>query len=121
MVHKPEPQEFLIDVFGIFPGGKAFLVGFFQPIAARIRGMDFIDEADDTVGVPSEFVLGIDQDQTSLGCFGLPNANSSMAAREVTSQSASFISPISSTSSGLTGSSWMSDFVVGVKMFFSNF
>src|SRR5205823_770167 len=63
----PPAQEILVEALRRLAGSKAARIALREPIAAAVRGMDFVGEDDVAGGVAAELVFGVDQDQPALG------------------------------------------------------
>src|SRR5262249_24604293 len=60
---RPAPDEILVERIGRRAGGKALGIGRGKPVAAAVGGMKLVGQNDRALGVETEFVIGIDQDQ----------------------------------------------------------
>ena len=64
---KPQPEELLVDHVGFLPRSKPLRIAVGQPVAARIRRMDLIDQQNLAVARHAKLILRIHQNQPALG------------------------------------------------------
>lgn len=63
----PGADHVLVEAVRELAGGEALRVGVGAPVAAGVRGVDFVGEADGSLGVDAELILRVGEDQAALG------------------------------------------------------
>src|SRR3989344_5624670 len=64
VLFEPQPQEFLVEELRLFPFRKSLSIASRLPITRRIRRVDLVDKCELPVRVETEFILGIDKDES---------------------------------------------------------
>ena len=63
----PGADHVLVETFGGLAGREALRIGVGAPVAAGIGSVNLVGEAEGSLGVQPEFILGVGEDQAALG------------------------------------------------------
>src|SRR6266404_1244311 len=66
LADQPLPEELLVEHLLVLAALEALFAPFRDPVPARVRGVDLIDDPELALAVDAELVLRIDQDEPAL-------------------------------------------------------